>query len=184
METDTGPRVWRGTARFVRPLAIQSGRRDWLAGGLGFEPRFSESESDVLPLNYSPIGAAKRLSYKEKRGQRRENTPIFLLQMPQSVLVDLQQLTTRPKTPRNKTATRLSSITRPRRQLVPLHRHSVRPSSYTTSNACCFCAMFAPNGKIGGRKIMGVADARNDLIKKWSGELNAWNLIKSRSRQR
>ena len=68
-----------------------------LAGELGFEPRFSESESDVLPLNYSPIGAAKRLSYKEKRGQRRENTPIFLLQMPQSVLVDLQQLTTRPK---------------------------------------------------------------------------------------
>ena len=27
----------------------------WLAGGLGFEPRFSESESDVLPLNYSPM---------------------------------------------------------------------------------------------------------------------------------
>src|SRR5262249_11752186 len=26
-----------------------------LAGGLGFEPRFSESESDVLPLNYPPI---------------------------------------------------------------------------------------------------------------------------------
>jgi hypothetical protein len=25
-----------------------------LAGGLGFEPRFSESESDVLPLNYPP----------------------------------------------------------------------------------------------------------------------------------
>ena len=25
-----------------------------MAGGLGFEPRFSESESDVLPLNYSP----------------------------------------------------------------------------------------------------------------------------------
>jgi hypothetical protein len=25
-----------------------------LAGELGFEPRFSESESDVLPLNYSP----------------------------------------------------------------------------------------------------------------------------------
>ena len=25
-----------------------------MAGGLGFEPRFSESESDVLPLNYPP----------------------------------------------------------------------------------------------------------------------------------
>ena len=32
-----------------------------LAGGLGFEPRFSESESDVLPLNYPPIGT--RCSY-------------------------------------------------------------------------------------------------------------------------
>src|SRR3954452_382009 len=28
-----------------------------MAGELGFEPRFSESESDVLPLNYSPAGA-------------------------------------------------------------------------------------------------------------------------------
>src|SRR5262249_22222140 len=27
-----------------------------VAGELGFEPRFSESESDVLPLNYSPMG--------------------------------------------------------------------------------------------------------------------------------
>src|SRR6266850_72770 len=30
-------------------------RPHWLAGGLGFEPRFSESESDVLPLNYPPL---------------------------------------------------------------------------------------------------------------------------------
>jgi hypothetical protein len=38
-----------------------SKRREWLAGELGFEPRFSESESDVLPLNYSPkIGRARR----------------------------------------------------------------------------------------------------------------------------
>ncbi len=29
-----------------------------MAGELGFEPRFSESESDVLPLNYSPMGFA------------------------------------------------------------------------------------------------------------------------------
>ena len=28
-----------------------------LAGELGFEPRFSESESDVLPLNYSPLNS-------------------------------------------------------------------------------------------------------------------------------
>src|SRR6516165_12768739 len=27
----------------------------WLAGGLGFEPRLTESESAVLPLNYPPI---------------------------------------------------------------------------------------------------------------------------------
>src|SRR5262249_42194526 len=30
-----------------------------LAGELGFEPRFSESESDVLPLNYSPMGLSR-----------------------------------------------------------------------------------------------------------------------------
>ena len=32
-----------------------------MAGELGFEPRFSESESDVLPLNYSPtaLGAIR-----------------------------------------------------------------------------------------------------------------------------
>ncbi len=29
-------------------------RAELMAGELGFEPRFSESESDVLPLNYSP----------------------------------------------------------------------------------------------------------------------------------
>jgi Zn-dependent M28 family amino/carboxypeptidase len=34
METDTGPREWRGTAPFMRPPDIRSGRRDWLAGGL------------------------------------------------------------------------------------------------------------------------------------------------------
>jgi len=33
METDTGPREWRGTARFVRPAGIRSERRDWLAAG-------------------------------------------------------------------------------------------------------------------------------------------------------
>ena len=26
-----------------------------MAGGLGFEPRLSESESEVLPLNYPPL---------------------------------------------------------------------------------------------------------------------------------
>ncbi len=30
-----------------------------MAGELGFEPRFSESESDVLPLNYSPIFSSR-----------------------------------------------------------------------------------------------------------------------------
>ena len=36
-------------------LFLVVGQRFRLAGELGFEPRFSESESDVLPLNYSPI---------------------------------------------------------------------------------------------------------------------------------
>ena len=36
-------------------------KRNQLAGELGFEPRFSESESDVLPLNYSP---PKQLIYQ------------------------------------------------------------------------------------------------------------------------
>ncbi len=31
-----------------------------MAGELGFEPRFSESESDVLPLNYSPKALIRR----------------------------------------------------------------------------------------------------------------------------
>src|SRR5262245_35870695 len=39
----------------------------------------SESESDVLPLNYSPFGAVKRLFYKDKRDQRRENISDFLV---------------------------------------------------------------------------------------------------------
>jgi hypothetical protein len=50
-----------------------------MAGELGFEPRFSESESDVLPLNYSPIGSDKWLCYKEKQAQRRENNLDFLV---------------------------------------------------------------------------------------------------------
>src|ERR1039458_4037188 len=38
-----------------KPLK-QRNKKSWLklAGGPGFEPRFSESESDVLPLNYPP----------------------------------------------------------------------------------------------------------------------------------
>src|SRR3954466_7838432 len=31
--------------------------RDEVAGGLGFEPRLTESESAVLPLNYPPIAS-------------------------------------------------------------------------------------------------------------------------------
>ena len=40
-------------ARALNSFLIM-GQRVNLAGELGFEPRFSESESDVLPLNYSP----------------------------------------------------------------------------------------------------------------------------------
>src|SRR6266536_2655071 len=39
METDTGPQEWRGTARFVRPPTVRSGRRDWLAeDAVGCQP--------------------------------------------------------------------------------------------------------------------------------------------------
>src|SRR4030095_6166591 len=41
------------SGRFLR-LPHEPKRPCCLAGGLGFEPRFSESESDVLPLNYPP----------------------------------------------------------------------------------------------------------------------------------
>jgi hypothetical protein len=34
-----------------------------VAGGPGFEPRFSESESDVLPLNYPPPKKLKNNSF-------------------------------------------------------------------------------------------------------------------------
>ena len=56
------PRV--GGALYARYRKVSSGRRlgvkrcgtaiEKLAGGLGFEPRFSESESDVLPLDDPP----------------------------------------------------------------------------------------------------------------------------------
>src|SRR5262245_18088488 len=32
-----------------------------VAGGLGFEPRLTESESAVLPLNYPPIGKSNQI---------------------------------------------------------------------------------------------------------------------------
>ena len=40
----------------------QSGRLFDLAGGLGFEPRLTESESAVLPLNYPPMRRAYSIS--------------------------------------------------------------------------------------------------------------------------
>ncbi len=42
------------TARFSRGWLTKTQRPDWLVGGLGFEPRLTESESAVLPLNYPP----------------------------------------------------------------------------------------------------------------------------------
>lgn len=43
---------------------------DWgLAGELGFEPRFSESESDVLPLNYSPAGQEAIVLHRQPGGR-------------------------------------------------------------------------------------------------------------------
>ena len=40
-----------------------------LAGELGFEPRFSESESDVLPLNYSPAGQEAIVLHRQPGGR-------------------------------------------------------------------------------------------------------------------
>ena len=52
--TQERPAPMRGARRFcLRCNALN------LAGELGFEPRFSESESDVLPLNYSPTDRAR-----------------------------------------------------------------------------------------------------------------------------
>jgi hypothetical protein len=47
----------------VPQTPAEDGRLEWaclilLAGGLGFEPRLTESESAVLPLNYPPIMGA------------------------------------------------------------------------------------------------------------------------------
>src|SRR5215475_13316956 len=47
-----------GLERLFAVLLFAFPRFD-LAGELGFEPRFSESESDVLPLNYSPTDRAQ-----------------------------------------------------------------------------------------------------------------------------
>src|SRR5262245_39725874 len=44
------------------PVLMRSAHRVGLAGGLGFEPRLTESESAVLPLNYPPIGKTLTLS--------------------------------------------------------------------------------------------------------------------------
>ena len=47
--------------------------REKLAGGPGFEPRLTESESAVLPLNYPPTGAwAKRDGFLANRIARRK----------------------------------------------------------------------------------------------------------------
>ena len=53
---------WRDTARYengasgwdaASEIPVISGCY-WVAGGPGFEPRLTESESAVLPLNYPP----------------------------------------------------------------------------------------------------------------------------------
>ena len=48
--------TWRvhGADRFGENLELT--QQIQMAGGLGFEPRLTESESAVLPLNYPPIG--------------------------------------------------------------------------------------------------------------------------------
>src|SRR5262249_3960345 len=67
--------------RLCRTEKLQKAQRVGgpVAGELGFEPRFSESESDVLPLNYSPSMWRKWLLRKEKSTERRENKRRYLV---------------------------------------------------------------------------------------------------------
>src|SRR5690606_6885868 len=58
----------RPTGQECSGSTLRKADGDQLAGGLGFEPRFSESESDVLPLNYPPAGRRKG---PPKKGARR-----------------------------------------------------------------------------------------------------------------
>lgn len=46
-------RLWQRSAKWLK-----NNKKDGLAGEPGFEPRLTESESVVLPLNYSPAGRA------------------------------------------------------------------------------------------------------------------------------
>ena len=52
--------------RLCRTEKLQKAQRVGgpVAGELGFEPRFSESESDVLPLNYSPVELATSIGIR------------------------------------------------------------------------------------------------------------------------
>src|SRR5262249_46078544 len=46
----------------VPPVLMRSAHRVGLAGGLGFEPKLTESVSTVLTCNYPPIGKTLTLS--------------------------------------------------------------------------------------------------------------------------
>ena len=62
-------RLWR--KRQSLPESTKRKKSDcWVAGGRGFEPRLTESESAVLPLNYPPINSLNGL-----RSQRRFTFP-------------------------------------------------------------------------------------------------------------
>jgi hypothetical protein len=83
-------RKWTSSARFLQafsyalvPTRCRHDFGSWvnlstkllilLAGGPGFEPRLTESESAVLPLNYPPTGAwAKRDRFLANRVARRK----------------------------------------------------------------------------------------------------------------
>src|SRR4029079_16364850 len=60
-------------------LFLVVGQRLRLAGELGFEPRFSESESDVLPLNYSPAGGQEAIVLHRAPGGRLSPGAISLI---------------------------------------------------------------------------------------------------------
>src|SRR5262245_25997897 len=63
----------------AKPLQNGKSAGDQLAGGLGFEPRLTESESAVLPLNYPPMGVVRayltRLAGSRKAAQPHYDAP-------------------------------------------------------------------------------------------------------------
>src|SRR5580704_11272208 len=87
METDTGPREWPGTARFLRPPGIRSGRPGWL----GDQDSNLDSRSDLFSVRWprggfgDGAGEVARVPSKlplitfnyRRQSRAREQTPLL-----------------------------------------------------------------------------------------------------------